>query len=123
MQPMAAAGLTWLASSKMTTSKCRSAGRYWLTASGDIMKQGLIAWHAWRARSIRTRTGRGPVFFSASWRVEAPTPGGPPDQDPDRQVPGLLLRLLADDGRLAGVAARPPGVAGTDDVPGRRADQ
>ena len=48
---------------------------------------------------------------------------GPLDQDPDRQVPGLLLRLPADDGRLAGVAARPPGVAGADDVPGRRADQ
>src|SRR5437773_4514556 len=47
--PMASAGLTWLASSTMTTSKCRLAGRYSLTASGDIRKQGLIAWHTWRS--------------------------------------------------------------------------
>src|SRR5262249_57842094 len=37
---------------------------------------------------------------------------------PHREVPGLLGRLQADDGRLAGIAARAPAIAGADDVLG-----
>ena len=50
MQLMASPGVTWEASSKMTTSNDISLGRYWLTASGDIMKTGLIASDVVRVR-------------------------------------------------------------------------
>jgi hypothetical protein len=43
MDEIASAGVTWLASSKITTSKSRDAGSTWLTTSGDIAQQGLIA--------------------------------------------------------------------------------
>jgi hypothetical protein len=48
---------------------------------------------------------------------------GPLDENTDRQVAPLLFRFLADDGRLAGVAARAPRVARADDVPVRRGKQ
>ena len=93
MQLIASAGLIRLASSKMTTSKPMPLGRYWLTASGDARTHGLTTWTAWRARPRSSRTGTCPSFLAASWR------------------------MIAD---FAGLAARAPGVAGADDVPGRQ---
>ncbi|MGC2567160.1 MAG: hypothetical protein WA488_15900, partial [Mycobacterium sp.] len=58
----------------MTTSKFISGGRYWLTASGDIMKHGLIASEVLRVRAISSRTGRCRDFFIPSRRI---TPGSP----------------------------------------------
>src|SRR4051794_41433776 len=74
MQLMASPGVTCEASSKMTTSKFMSGGRYWLTASGDIMKTGLMAREVLLVRPIRSRTGmwRG-VFFPS----RGVTPGSP----------------------------------------------
>ena len=54
---MASPGRTWDASSKMTTSKCMSGGRYWLTDSGLIMKHGLIAWVTGAVFASRFATG------------------------------------------------------------------
>ena len=96
MQLMASPGLTWLASSKMTTSKRRS--------GGQVLADRQRGHH--EARLDRLRDVAGPF-----------------DQRPHRHVLSLLLRFAADDGGLADVAARTPRVAGADDAARGRRDQ
>ena len=96
MQLIASPGVTWDASSKMTTSKRMSGGRYWLTARGDIMKHGLIAC----------------VTCARAFH-----------QPPYRHVLLLLAGFAADDSVLTHVAARAPGVACRDDSGGRAANE
>src|ERR1019366_3429049 len=92
--PTASAGVTWDASSKMTTSKHRSAGSSWETSSGDIAQHGRsaprtwgAAWNSWRTgRGARLRRGRGSVNPGFS-RGGSPGAGGVlghGSPDPDR---------------------------------------
>ena len=53
----ALSGVTWEASSKITTSKHFSIGSTWDTTSGLMAQQGLSAVSTWGACWKRSRTG------------------------------------------------------------------